>query len=184
MERLRSEYVIDIRITHFPLHPDTPEEGLTLEELFAGRNVDIAAARDHLVKLMTQEGLSYGDRTMTYNSRLAQELASWAESRWGKGEIHDALFQAYFVHGINLARVEELVRIAGQVGLSEDEAREVLESRRFRDTVDVDWRHSRALGITGVPTFLVGDRGVTGAQSYEILEKLVVGAGAVARAGD
>ena len=35
VERLRAAYPIEIKFTHFPLHPDTPEEGLTLEELFA-----------------------------------------------------------------------------------------------------------------------------------------------------
>lgn len=181
MERLRSEYLVDIRITHFPLHPETPEEGLTLEELFAGEKLDVAAAKERLAGLMTQEGLPHGDRTMSYNSRLAQELASWAESRLDPGKIHDALFQAYFVQGINLARIEELVRIASQVGLAEAEAREVLETRHFRDAVDADWRRCRELGITGVPAFVVGDQRITGAQSYEILENLVLGAGAVAR---
>ena len=183
MERLRSEYVIDIRVTHFPLHPDTPEEGLTLEELFAGGKLDVAAAKKRLAELMTQEGLPHGDRTMSYNSRLAQELASWAESRLDPGKIHDALFQAYFVQGINLARIEELVRIARQVGLAEDEAREVLDTRRFREVVDADWQRCRELGITGVPAFGVGDQRITGAQPYEILEDLVLGAGAVARDG-
>jgi len=42
----------------------------------------------------------------------------------------------------------------------------------------------RELGITGVPAFVVGDQRVTGAQSYEILEELVLGAGAVARDGN
>ncbi len=170
MERLRSEYLVDIRITHFPLHPDTPEEGLTLEELFAGGKLDVAAAKERLAGLMSQEGLPHGDRTMSYNSRLAQELASWAESRLDPGKIHDALFQAYFVQGINLARIEELARIGGQVGLDEAEAREVLDRRRCRE-----------LGITGVPAFVGGDQRITGAQSYDILEDLVLGAGAVAR---
>ena len=53
MERLRSEYLVDIRITHFPLHPETPEDGLTLEELFAGGNLDVAAAKDRLAGLMS-----------------------------------------------------------------------------------------------------------------------------------
>ena len=44
MERLRSEYLVDIRITHFPLHPETPEDGLTLEDLGAGGKRDGAAA--------------------------------------------------------------------------------------------------------------------------------------------
>ena len=129
-----------------------------------------------MVKMMEEEGLAYGARTMTYNSRLAQELATWAESRQGNREIHNTLFQAYFVGGINLARIDELVRIAGQVGLSKEEAQEVLENRRFQDAVDASWHRSRALGVTGVPTFIVGNQAVVGAQPYEMLKKLVLGA--------
>jgi len=115
---------------------------------------------------------------MTYNSRLAQELAKWAETQPGSEAIHDALYRAYFVDGRNIARIDTLVEVAGQVGLAGDEAHEVLESRRFKDTVDADWQRSLETGVTGVPTFLAGDRVVVGAQPYEALEKLVAGAGA------
>ena len=77
VERLRAAYQIDVKYTHFPLHPDTPEEGLTLEQLFAGRNIDIPAAKAHMTGLMADEGLDYGDRTMTYNSRLAHPTDPW-----------------------------------------------------------------------------------------------------------
>jgi len=181
VERLRAAYQIDVKYTHFPLHPDTPSEGLTLEQLFAGLNIDIPAAKARMAGLVADEGLDYGNRTMTYNSRLAQELAKWAETQPGGDAIHDALFRACFVDGLNIALADTLVRVAGQVGLSEGEAREVLDSRRFKDAVDVDWQRSRDLGVTGVPTFVVGDQAVVGAQTYEALEKLVVEAGAELR---
>jgi len=44
-----------------------------------------------------------------------------------------------------------------------------------------DWRRCRNLGITAVPTFVVGDDGVVGAQPYEVLETLVVEGGAAKR---
>jgi predicted DsbA family dithiol-disulfide isomerase len=43
--------------------------------------------------------------------------------------------------------------------------------------VDVDWERSRALGITGVPTFVVGQRGVVGFQPYEALERFLIDCG-------
>ena len=181
VEKLKSRYEIDVKFVHFPLHPDTPEEGLTLEQLFAGRNIDLPAAKIRMARLMAEEGLPYGERTMTYDSRLAQELGSWAETQGNGDRIHDALFRAYFVDNVNLAKVDHLVRISRETGLPEEEARDVLESRRFRDAVDADWRHSYGLGITGVPTFVVGNQSVTGAQPYEVLEKLIVSAGAVGR---
>ena len=85
-------FELDVTYRHFPLHPDTPDDGLTLEELFAGRNMDIAAGQARMAMLMAQEGLPYGTRTMTYNSRLAQELGKWAETQPDGDKIHEALF--------------------------------------------------------------------------------------------
>ena len=175
--KLRQAYEIDIVYRHFPLHPDTPETGLTLEQLFAGRNIDIPAAKAQMSQLMENEGLPYGERTMTYNSRLAQELSKWAETQPGGETIHDALFHAYFVDNQNVAKVDNLVAIAKQVGLSASEARTILEERRFRDAVDGDWQRSRELGVTGVPTFVIGKQGLVGAQPYEQLTSLVASAG-------
>src|SRR3989304_2390793 len=121
---------------------------------------------------MQAEGLPYGNRSMTYNSRLAQELGAWADTQPGGEAIHDALFRAYFVDGLNIGDPEVLVTIAAKAGLPADKAREVLEKRSFKDAVDADWAKSREYGVTGVPTFVAGGYGVVGAQPYEALEQL------------
>ena len=54
---------------HFPLHPETPREGRSLEELFVGKNVDVEAMYTRMKGLMDEEGLPYGKRSHTYNSR-------------------------------------------------------------------------------------------------------------------
>jgi predicted DsbA family dithiol-disulfide isomerase len=154
---------------------------MTLEALFAGRQFDLEAAQTRLTAMMAEQGLPYGERNHTYNSRLAQELAKWAELQPGGAAIHDALFRAYFVDGINLAQIEELVRIAASVGLAEEEARTVIESRSFAPAVDGDWRRSAEFGVTGVPTFVINGKGVVGAQPYDVLEDLVARAGAEPR---
>ena len=65
---------------YFPLHPETPIEGRALADLFKGRRAEqIAAFQQQMKSLMDAEGLPYGERTMTWNSRLAQELGAWAE---------------------------------------------------------------------------------------------------------
>ncbi len=166
-------YDIDVRWVAFPLHPDTPSEGTTLEELFAGRPINIKNAMARLKQVADELGLPLGEREKTYNSRLAQELGKWAESK-GRGDpFHRAVFRAYFVDGKNIGRVDEIVSLAKSVGLSENDARSVLELRTFGKAVDSDWKRSHALGITGGPTFVVDGRASTGFQPYEDLEKFL-----------
>lgn len=162
---------------HFPLHPDTPMEGRSLEDLFAGRGMDLNAMYLQMKERMEAEGLEYSLRTHTYNSRLAQELGKWADTQPGGEAIHDALYRAYFVDGVNVGDVEALLKVAAAVGLDVDAAREVLESRSFKASVDEDWNKSRQYGVTGVPTFVAGRQGVVGAQPYEALEQLLQEAG-------
>ncbi len=124
-------------------------------------------------RVAEMEGLPLGERDMTYNSRLAQELAKWAESM-GKGdEFHNRAFRAYFAEGKNIGNISELVSLAGQIGLLEKEATEVLETRSFRDAVDRDWEHSRRKGVTAVPTFTMDSQALVGAQPYEVLDQFM-----------
>jgi len=173
IERLRTEHNVKIEWVHFPLHPETPAEGRSLAELFAGRGVDRTAMHAQMKARMDAEGLPYGERTMTYNSRLAQELGKWADTQPGGEAIHDALFRAYFVEMRNIGDPAVLLEIVDKLGLSVEGARDVIEKRTFKDAVDQDWALSRQLGVTGVPTFVAGGHGVVGAQPYETLERLV-----------
>jgi predicted DsbA family dithiol-disulfide isomerase len=173
IEKLRAEHNVKVEWVHFPLHPETPAEGQSLEDLFRGRNVDRKAMHAQMKARMDAEGLPYGERTMTYNSRLAQELGKWADTQPGGEALHDALFRAYFVDARDISRPEVLLEIAGRVGLPVDAAREVLEKRTFKAAVDEDWKLSRQIGVTGVPTFVAGRFGVVGAQPYAELEELV-----------
>ena len=173
IEKLRTEHDVKVEWVHFPLHPDTPPEGRALAALFGGRDEDRRARHEQMKARMAAEGLPYGERTMTYNSRLAQELGKWSDTQPGGEAIHDALFRAYFAEARDISQPAVLLDIAQKAGLSVDGAREVLDKRTFTDAVDADWELSRRYGVTGVPTFVVGSQGVVGAQPYEVLEQLV-----------
>lgn len=171
IEKLKRHYPVTIQWLQFPLHPDTPAQGKSLAELFAGR--DIEPMRERMKALMQEAGLPYGERTHTYNSRRAQELAKWADTQTGGDAIHDALFHAYFVDAINISDIDALVHIAESVGLNGSAARRVIEQGEFSQQVDADWQLSREYGISGVPTFFGKDLVVVGCQPYATLEKFV-----------
>ena len=160
--------------------------------MFSGRGIDIEAMHARMSEEMAAEGLPYGKRTHTYNSRLAQELGTWgdtltegtsAEGTSAEGtnteepspgdRLHDALYRAYFVDGRDISNIDELVTIAASVDLPADKARNVLTSREYSAAVDADWAKSQDYGVTGVPTFVAQGMGVPGAQPYEVLMRLV-----------
>lgn len=181
IDRLKAEYEIEVRWTAFPLHPETPEEGRTLEDLFKGRAVNMQGMRERLRQAAAEVGLPMGEREKTFNSRLAQELAKWAESLNVGDEFHKAVFRAYYVEGRNIGKVDELIKIAESINLPEKEARSVLEGGTWKGAVDSDWSRCHALGVNAVPTFMVGAKRIVGAVAYEVLERLVKDSGAAQR---
>ena len=126
-----------------------------------------------LRRLAEAEGLPFGERTRTYNSRLAQELGKWADSK-GKGQaFHIAVFRAYFAEGKNIGQISVLKDVAASVNLPDSEAQEIMETRAFKESVDRDWMRSYVLGVRAVPTFLLNQHFLVGAQPYPILEKFL-----------
>lgn len=174
IEQLKEEFNLDVKWIAFPLHPETPEEGSSLEELLAGRNLDISEVHASLKKVADSLGLPFGSRSMIYNSRRAQELTKWAESL-GKGdECHDAMFRAYFVDCLNIAKIPILKDIVNSIGLPGSEVEKVLSEGLFKDAVDRDWEYCRACDILAAPTFIVNGKRAVGAQPYETLRQLVM----------
>jgi predicted DsbA family dithiol-disulfide isomerase len=170
-------YDIDLSWVAFPLHPETPEEGTTLQELFKGRGIELEGMKARLMQVAREEGLPFGPRDKTYNSRLAQELGKWAESKSRGKAYHDAVFRGYFAEEKNIGKISELVDLAGSLGLPEEEARKVLEERSFKELVDRDWQRCYSMGVNAVPTFLIGGQFLVGAVPYETLEKLLIDGG-------
>ena len=118
-------------------------------------------------------GLPFGYRTMTYNSRLAQELSKWAESK-GRGDaFHHAVFKAYFVEGKNISRPALLVDLAGAAGLSRKEARDVIETRAFNQAVDLDWSRSLQVDPEYIPSLMINDRLLVNPQKYKLFEQFM-----------
>jgi predicted DsbA family dithiol-disulfide isomerase len=170
---LKKEYEIETKWVFFPLRPDAPEDGITLEEIYAGRGIDIHQVRQRLNQVARELGLPFSERKMTYNSRRAEELAKWAESKGVGEEFHKAVFRAYYVETKNIGKVDELLRLVRSVGLPEEGARQVLEQRSYREAVDADWSRCYDLGVTAVPTFVIDRELAVGLQPYEVLEQLL-----------
>ena len=62
-----------------PKTEDIPEAGMSLEDLFVGRSVDVGKLMVRLQAVACDKGLlPLSMRRKTYNTRLAQESGRWA----------------------------------------------------------------------------------------------------------
>ena len=172
-DRLQQEYGIELRWTVFPLHPETPEQGIELTELFAGKEKQIRNMQIQLVQQAAFEGLPLTERNRTYNSLRAQELGKWAEQQGQGDNFRRAVYHAYFVEGVNISLVDELVQIAESVCLSGDDARKVLKEKSYIEAVNADWQRARALGVTAVPTHIFEGKRLVGFNSYDQFIRLI-----------
>jgi predicted DsbA family dithiol-disulfide isomerase len=170
VEKVEQSHAIDVRWSPFPLHPDTPEEGLLLAS-FLGPNLD--AVHDRLYALMDGLDLEHCDRSMTYNSRLAQELGMWADTVANGRALHKELYRTYFVRDENLAKIPVLLGAVERAGLDVGEAEKVLEERRFSEDVDQAWLQARQMQISGVPSFIAGGYLTSGFHPYDELVKFI-----------
>lgn len=174
IKNLEREYEVKINYRAFPLHPDIPENGMPIEELF-GHNFPLMTDKMHqLEKIATSLGLPLAKRSTISDSRLSQELAKWAETKGKLKEYQDAIYKAYFADGLNIAHKTILTEIAETCGLSKVEALTIIETRVFSEAVDMEWKKSEELGIMVAPTYIMNGTKLMGSQTYEKLEELMV----------
>lgn len=132
---------------------------------------------EQLVASAKAVGLDYHfEKAKIVNSFEAHRLIQLAKTHGLGDAIEERLFKAYFTEGANVADQDTLVALGMEIGLKEAEIRATLESNAFTDKVQEDVQRAEALGIRGVPFFVLNNRyGVSGAQEssvfFQSLEK-------------
>ena len=181
--RLTKEYDIEIRRRMFPFRADTPKEGLSLTACFSDDPLVVKERMRNLEEAAESLGLPFVPPEMIYNSRSAQELGVWAESK-GKGDAFlKSLYIAYFVDSRNIAKISVLSELAASVGLPAEDVDRVFRAGTYKDPVDRDWALAEQLNILVLPTFLIKGERLVGAQPYHKLQRLLEKAGVEKRKG-
>jgi predicted DsbA family dithiol-disulfide isomerase len=167
---------VDVRWHAFELDPQAPtrRDG-TYDERLAekyGRSLPEAAAMTaNMTTVAAQDGLEFRfDVAKPGNTFDAHRLLHLAGTRGVQDALKERLFRATFTDGEPIADRDVLMRLGVEAGLDAAEARQVLDSQAFAEEVRDDEAQARAMGISGVPFFVVdGKYGVSGAQPSELL---------------
>lgn len=87
-------------------------------------------------------------------TQKAHELVLLGEESGHASSLRTALFQAFFVDGIDLGRVDRLVEIAVGTGIDRTEAKAVLDVDRFTGSVEALRAEAEASGIRSPGTLV------------------------------
>lgn len=176
------EHRDDVNVTwrSFELDPGAPHErtGDRAERLAQKYGMTVEQAREaeqRLTSVAKDEGLAFRFEVARSGSTFdAHRLVHLAEAHDLQDPMKERLLQAHFTEGELMADHDTLVRLALEVGLEEQEVRELLAGERYADEVREDERTAGELGISAVPTFVVDRKlGVSGAQPPDALLELL-----------
>jgi predicted DsbA family dithiol-disulfide isomerase len=171
---------VEVEWRSFELDPSTESvtalgDGPGHAELIAAKYGMSLAQAEAAVTSVTQaaagEGLDFHlDRSLRSNTFDAHRLVHLAATAGLQDAAKERFMRAYFSEGEPVGDRDALVRLAVGAGLDRDEVVRVLDGDDYADAVRADEAEARALGITGVPFFVVDRKyGVSGAQPADQL---------------
>ncbi len=169
LEKLESEKKIEIVWHAYELRPKgsppMPEE--YRQRILAGRPQLDALARDRY-------GIQLTHGALGVDSRAAHVVMKYAEEQGMGKAYHDAMFRAYWQDGRSIDQQDVLLDVAESVGLEREDFLKALETPDYLHKVVADITEAQAMGLQGVPAMVFASKYlVSGAQPYEILDKVV-----------
>ena len=106
-------------------------------------------------------------------SRPALEAAEYAKEQARFNQFHLAIFKAYLEEGRNIGLRSILRDIAERCELDGDELERSLNEGWYAERIDKQNEEARALGINGVPAYIIGSYIVEGTQPYEVFQRAI-----------
>ncbi len=97
-------------------------------------------------------------------------------NKWGKEsavKFAKAAYKAYFVDGINISDVANIVQIAGQQGLAGDFITEKIASQEIKDQLRVEVESAQSQGVFGSPFIIVDNEPFWGLDRFDQVEALL-----------
>ncbi|MBM7663035.1 putative DsbA family dithiol-disulfide isomerase [Bacillus mesophilus] len=107
-------------------------------------------------------------------THLAFEGYQFAKEQGKANDYNHRMFIAFFQDELDIGDIDVLTKLAGEVGLNQNEYRKALETRKYKETHQKALKHAyHEADIQAVPTFIIGETIVQGARPKETLEKII-----------
>lgn len=163
----------------YQLNPDVPAEGVDRAAYLAEKLGDpekVEASHARLTEMGAEAGITYRFDLMTRipNTLDAHRLIRWAGAEGVQTRAAMAIFQRNFEAGEDISDAGVLTSVAAEVGMDAEVTARLLAGDADRAEVQAEAEAAREMGVTGVPTFIIGGRyAVSGAQPPDLWERLM-----------
>jgi len=115
------------------------------------------------------------------NTRRALAVAEYAREQGKLAAFREAAMHAHWQDGKNLEDTQDLREITLRAGLEPGAALQAMESERYLQRVDAMRAEATRMGVTGIPTLIIGRHSVVGCQPYEVIAQVAERTGAQRR---
>jgi predicted DsbA family dithiol-disulfide isomerase len=180
LEQFGDNDKVEVKWRSFQLDPTTKHEpGKSIHEVLAekkGWTVDKAKQIANSITRSAKElGLEYNfDIAVHGNTFHAHRLTKLAAKFELQNEMEERLFKAYFNEGKNIEDIAILFEIGKEVGIPEQDLKEMLETDNYSEAVIQDRKEAVELGIQGVPFFVFDQKyAVSGAQPATLFTEVL-----------
>ena len=165
---------VDVTWRSYQLDPALPEhyDGTELEYLSSRKGMpaqQVSQMFDHVARQAKGEGLDYHfENVVVANSFTAHRLIHLAAAHGKQDAAKERLLSDHFEHGKDIGSRGYLSSLGADLGLPAGEVEELFTTDKYTDDVRFDFQEARALGISGVPFFVIDRKfGLSGAQPTE-----------------
>jgi predicted DsbA family dithiol-disulfide isomerase len=174
LRKLKPEFDFTVHHRGFQIHPEWPAEGMPAEQWRPDMD---PKTRQALWERIGAMGAAAGvemkaPRTLA-NSMLALQAGEFAVEAGVAETFEDRVFRAYFTEGLNIGKRDVLLKLGTEIGLDRAALGEALDSGRYAMRIKNHAQAASQRGVSGVPTFLIGDWPLVGAQTEDVMRRVL-----------
>lgn len=171
LEQLRDDYDLKIQWCFVEIHPETPPQGQSVEHL-GYSPAHWQNLMQNLQKLAAEDHIAFAEHTFTCNSRKALLLAEACKALGPEKfyALHNAIFDAFFLHSQNIGDETVLRDLARQHGITDTLIEQAWADPRSNGPAEQTpeallpyLQYAGAINARSVPTFALGKTLLTGA---------------------
>lgn len=174
IRKLKPEFNFELEWRGFQIHPEWSAEGVSPERAgLPGNSAARIEGWKRIAAMAEETGLSMKAPSIFTNSRAALAATEFARESGLDEPLEERIYRAYFNDGENIGKPEVVTRIASEAGLDSSAVADAIASPKYEMKLKNNALAAHQRGVSGVPTFFIGEFPLVGAQSPEAMRAIL-----------